>query len=99
MVLEEKVEIFEVSEFSILPYTQNWKLGNLGKFSFTSDFDISRNLRFKNKNELKQILSRLENCLRRKNENFWGFGVFNFVLYPKFRTWKFPKDSFTVVVT
>ena len=29
---KKKKTIFEVSEFSILPYTQNWKLGNLGKF-------------------------------------------------------------------
>ena len=33
MVLKKKEKkISEVSEFSILPYTQNWKLGNLGKF-------------------------------------------------------------------
>ena len=35
VVWEEKMPISEVSEFSILPYTQNGKLGNLGKFSFT----------------------------------------------------------------
>ena len=44
MVLEEEVKISEVSEFSILPYTQNRKLGNLGKFSFTSNFERSCNL-------------------------------------------------------
>ena len=32
---KKKILISEVSEFSILPYTQNRKLGNLGKFSFT----------------------------------------------------------------
>ena len=32
MVWEEKMSISEVSEFSILPYTWNRKLGNLGKF-------------------------------------------------------------------
>ena len=36
---KEKNKISEVSTFSILPYTQNRKLGNLGKFSFTSNFD------------------------------------------------------------
>ena len=41
------MKISEVSEFLILPYVQNRKLGNLGKFSFTSNFDISCNLRFK----------------------------------------------------
>ena len=41
MILEdEEVRISEVSLFSILPYIQNWKLGNLGKCSFTSNFDI-----------------------------------------------------------
>ena len=41
MILEEEVKTSEISEFSILPYTQNRKLGNLGKFSFTSNFERS----------------------------------------------------------
>ena len=50
-------ELSKDSEFSILPYTQNRKLGNLGKCSFTSNFDSSCNLRFRNdKNELRQKL-------------------------------------------
>ena len=49
MLLEEKKKISEISEFSILSYTQNRKLGNLGKCSFTSNFDSSCNLRCKNK--------------------------------------------------
>ena len=48
----EKVKISEVSEFSILPYTQNWKLGNLGKCSFTSNVDSSCNLRCKSDKKL-----------------------------------------------
>ena len=32
VIWEEKMPISEVSEFSILPYTWNRKLGNLGKF-------------------------------------------------------------------
>ena len=57
MVLEEEVKISEVSEFSILPYTQNRKLGNLGKFSFTSNFERKYNLNAKTtKNELRQKL-------------------------------------------
>ena len=43
MILEE-VKISEVSNFSILPYTQSRKLGNLGKCSFTSNFDNCCNL-------------------------------------------------------
>ena len=34
----KKIPISEVSEFTILPYTENRKLGNLGKFSSTSIF-------------------------------------------------------------
>ena len=30
--LKEKIKISEISEFSILPYTQDRKLGNLGNF-------------------------------------------------------------------
>ena len=37
MVWEEKMSISKVSEFSILPYTWNRKLENLGKFSLTSN--------------------------------------------------------------
>ena len=44
----KKVKTSEFSEFSILPYTQNRKLGNLGKCSFASNFDNSCNLRCKN---------------------------------------------------
>ena len=55
------MKISKVSKFSILlRYVQNRKLGNLGKFSFTSDFCSSCNLRFKTTtNELSQKLKRL----------------------------------------
>ena len=57
MLLEDELKISEVSESSILPYTQNRKLGNLGKSSFTSNFDSCYNLRFRNeKNKLRQKL-------------------------------------------
>ena len=42
MLLEEKKKTSEVSELSILAYHQNRKLGNFGKFSFTSNFDRFR---------------------------------------------------------
>ena len=38
MAWEEKMSIFEVSEFTILPYTWNLKLGNLGKLSLALNF-------------------------------------------------------------
>ena len=57
MLLEEKKKLSEVSKFSILPYTQNRKLGNFGKCSFTSNFDNCCKLRFRNdKNELREKL-------------------------------------------
>ena len=48
MLLEEKKKISEISKFSIFFYIQNWKLGNLEKCSFTSNFDSGCNLRFRN---------------------------------------------------
>ena len=44
-----------VSEFSILPYVQNRKLGNLGKFFFTSNFCSSCNFRLKKKKKKKEL--------------------------------------------
>ena len=48
MVEEKKKKISEVSEFSILPYTQNRKPANLGNMSLYSNSDSSYNSRFKN---------------------------------------------------
>ena len=67
MVLEEKLKIFEVSKFWIFPYTQNWKLGNHKKFSFTSYCDSSSNLRFKNDKKVAETKTwSLRFGLRRK---------------------------------
>ena len=52
MFQEEKKKTSEVFEFSILSYTQNWNLENLGKFSLTSIFDSSCDLRCKNDKKL-----------------------------------------------
>ena len=54
MVLEEEVKIYEVSEFSTLPYTQNQKLGNHGKCSFTSNFERSSNLDSENAKKITE---------------------------------------------
>ena len=60
MLLEKKKKISKVSEFSILPYTQNREIGNLGKCSLTSNFG-SCNLIFRNdKNEPRQKLQDYE---------------------------------------
>ena len=54
MFLLEKVKISEVSEFSILSFTQNGKVRNLGKCCFTSDFDSSCTLGYKNNKKLTE---------------------------------------------
>ena len=54
MLLLEKVKNSKVSEFLILSYTQNWKLGNLGKCYFTSNFDSGCNIRCKNNKKLTE---------------------------------------------
>ena len=59
MLLEKKVKISEVSEFSILPYTQNRNLGNLGNFSFISNFDSCCKLRCKNKKKLTKTKKKI----------------------------------------
>ena len=54
ILLEEKRKLSDVSEFSILTYTQNRKLGNLGEISFTSNFSSSCNLSCKNDKKLTE---------------------------------------------
>ena len=56
MLLEEKTKISEVYEFLIFSYTQNQKLGNLSKFSSTSNFGSSCNSSWKNDKKLRQNL-------------------------------------------
>ena len=66
MVLEE-VNISEVSEFSILSYTQNRKHENLRKFSVTSNFERGCNLDAKTKkNLLRQKLKGEDMLLKEK---------------------------------
>ena len=90
---EEKKKISEISKFSILSYTQNRKLENLGKCSFTSNVDSCYNLRFRsNKNEVRQKL-KVTKWIKKKKENFRGFRVFDFVQYPKLKTRKSQKVS------
>ena len=82
MLLEEKKKISEMSEFLILPYTQNWKLRNLGKGSFTSNFDSSYNLRFRNdKNELSQKLKVIK-WIKKEKRNFLRSLSFQFCSIP-----------------
>ena len=83
MLLEKIKKISEISEFSILPYTQNPKLVNLGKCSFTSNFDGSWNLRFRNnKNKLRQKLTVIK-WIKKNKRKFPRFPSFRFCSIPK----------------
>ena len=95
MLLEEKYNISEVFKFSILSYTQNRKLGNLGKCSFTLNLDSSCNVRCQNDKKLTETKAqRSSYASRRKIKNFRGFRGFDFVLYSKSKTRKSRKVFF-----
>ena len=49
--LEEKMKICEISEFSILPYTQIENL-EISEISFTLNYDTDYNSRFKNNKKI-----------------------------------------------
>ena len=90
MLLEEKNKISEVSEFSILPYTQNQNLGDLGKCSFTSNFDSCYNLRFrKDKNELRQKLKVIK-WIKKKKRKLPRFPNFRFCSIHKIENSEIP---------
>ena len=85
MLLEEKKKISEVSEFSIFPCIQNRKLRNLGKCSFTSNFDNSCNLRFRNHgNEFRKKLKGQNMSLEEKRK-LSRFLSFQFCPIPKIK--------------
>ena len=77
----------EVSEFSILPYTQIRNLWNLGNMSFPSNSDSSYKSRFKNDKNMNWAKNRkVPIWYKRKNKNFRGF--FDFTLHAKSKTRK-----------
>ena len=55
---KKKKSISEVSEFSILPYTQNRKLGNLGKFYLHKSLVVYETQNQKNDLEEKTLTLR-----------------------------------------
>ena len=73
-------------EFWILVYTQNRKLGNLGKFYLLKFLVVYETQN--EKNDLKEKTLTLRCRLRRKNVYFQDFRVFGFALYLKSKTWK-----------
>ena len=78
--------ISEVSEFSILAYTQNRQLGNLGKFYLLKYLVVYETQN--QTNDLKEKTLTLRWGLRRKNVHFQDFRVFDFALCLKSKTWK-----------
>ena len=84
----KKKTISEISEFSILSYSQNGKLGNLGKFFLLKFLVVCETQNQKNDQKEKTLTLRCG--LRRKNVHF---RVFDFDLYLKSKTWK-PRKVF-----
>ena len=83
LIIKKKFPRFE---FWILVYTQNRKLGNLGKFYLLKFLVVYETQN--QKNDLKEKTLTLRCGLRRKNVNFRDFRVFDFALYLKSKTWK-----------
>ena len=84
--------------FSILPYTQNRKLGNLGNMSLPSNSGSSYKSRFKNDRNMNWAKNRkVPIWLKRKKKNFRDFQVFDFALHPKSKTRKSRKDLFYLI--
>ena len=82
MLLEGKYKISILCEFSILSYTQDRQLANLGKCSFTSNVHSSCRLSCKNdKNLTETNPPRSRYAFRRKIKNLKSFPVFHFLLY------------------
>ena len=78
---------FQIFDF-ILPYTQNRKLRNLGKFYFIWTSGSMCNSKSKiRKNDVKEK-KLYDVAWVEKNAHFRGFRVFVFVLYLKFKTCK-----------
>ena len=78
--LEAKQNISKVSTFSILPNTQNRKLGILGKCFFTSNFENCCSLRFRNdKNELRQKFKAIKWIKKKKKAS--EVSEFSILLY------------------
>ena len=97
---KEEKKISEVSEFSILPYTQNWKLGNLRNMSLPSNYDSSYNSRLKNGKNINWAKNwKVPIRIKRKNKNFGDFRVFDFDLYLRSKTRKSRKFSLPRILT
>ena len=83
MLLKEKNKMPEVSEFSVLPYIQNQKIGNLGKCFLTLKFDSCCNLSSETAkmNWVKNL--KVKKWIKKKEIKFPRFPSFRFCSIPK----------------
>ena len=94
------MNISEVSEFSILAYTENRKLGNPGNMSLPSNSDSSYNSSFKTtKMWTERKTERFQYDLKKINKTFRDFRVFDFALYQISKTWKSRKFCLPRILT
>ena len=98
------MKISELSEFSILSYTQNRKLGNLGKCSFTSNFGSSCNLRCKNDKKLTDKNFKGHDMLLEEKVKISELSEFSILTYTKIENLEISESVLllqilTVVVT
>ena len=78
------IPLFRVFDFVYRAKSKTWKFR---KVSFNLNFDSSCNLKYQNDKKLpKTKTERSRYAFRRKNENFWGFHVFDFKIQ-KWQRW------------
>ena len=83
LIIKKKIPRFE---FWILVYTQNRKLGNLGKFYLLKFLRVDGTQN--KKNDLKEKTFNFTIWFEKKNVHFRDFRVFDFALYLKSKTWE-----------
>ena len=93
------MNISKVSEFLILPYTQNQKLRNLGDMSLTLNYDSSYKSRFKNKKKMNWDKNWKFLIGLKIKKKFWVFQLSNFAVYPRLETLKSQKLCLTPILT
>ena len=95
-----RMKISEVSEFSILSYTQNRKLGNLGNTPLLSNSDSSYKSRFQNNKNMSWAKNwKVPIWFKRKKKNSRDFWVFDFALYTRLKTRKSRKFRLPQIMT
>ena len=95
-----RMKISEVSEFSILSYTQNRKLGSLGNTPLLSNSDSSYKSRFQNNKNMSWAKNwKVPIWFKRKKKIFGDFRVFDFALYLRSKNRKSRKFCLPQILT